>query len=200
MLEISEFRARPGYVIIKPAQERQKTEGGVYLSDWTEKRQTHGQVVSIGAGVDGLEEGDWVLFLRWAGEHLSDREEFCYVVVRAKDVQAVINGSQMCPCGDWVAVRTIDERVTETESGLVIAQSGFLHYMGSDGQVDSVRQDEVLDVPPPNRGTVMAVGPGCSSVVVGEVAILPEWMGTEVNLAGTEYLMVRAEQILACAK
>jgi len=196
-IAIEDFSARPGFVIIKPAQERHQTAGGLFLSDWTEKRQTHGQVVSIGDGVDGLETGDWVLFQRWAGEHLSDREEFCYVVVKSESVQAVVNNSIMIPCGDWVALKPIDERVTETPGGLVIAQSGFLNYMGADGQIDSVRQDEVLDVAPPNKGEVLAIGPQCRSVTVGDTVILSEWTGTEVNLAGRDYLMVRSQQILA---
>ncbi len=53
----------------------------------------------------------------------------------------------------------------------------------------------------PQRGTVMAVGPGKKdepvSVKVGDSVLYGKYSGTEINIEGKEYLIMRESDILA---
>jgi co-chaperonin GroES (HSP10) len=233
---IEASQPRPGFAIIKPPPEKEKSEGGIIYSDWTEKRQTYGEVVSIGSFTEDFEPGDWVLYQRWAGEQLGVYEEQAYVVVRMEDVQATLNNNEVVPCGDWIVLDMIDERVKETASGILIADAGYLQCMDDPTRVastvsrqemehnlrragyspdaanqlagqyrdelasnqDSISQDDVLDIPPPYKGTILAVGPACKeNLTIGATAILEPWVGTDLNCDGKEYRVVREENVVA---
>ena len=53
----------------------------------------------------------------------------------------------------------------------------------------------------PQKGTVVAVGPGTKdeplTVTVGDTVLYGKYAGTELKLEGTEYLMMRESDILA---
>ena len=53
----------------------------------------------------------------------------------------------------------------------------------------------------PQKGTVVAVGPGTKdeplTVKVGDTVLYGKYAGTELKLEGTEYLMMRESDILA---
>ena len=53
----------------------------------------------------------------------------------------------------------------------------------------------------PQRGTVVAVGPGKkdepTTVTVGDTVLYGKYSGTEINIEGTDYLMMRESDILA---
>ncbi|GAB4422571.1 MAG: co-chaperone GroES [Bacteroidia bacterium] len=53
----------------------------------------------------------------------------------------------------------------------------------------------------PQRGEVVAVGPGKkdepTTVQVGNVVLYGKYSGTEINIAGTDYLIMRESDILA---
>ena len=53
----------------------------------------------------------------------------------------------------------------------------------------------------PQRGTVVAVGPGKkdepTSVSIGDTVLYGKYSGTEINIEGTDYLMMRESDILA---
>lgn len=53
----------------------------------------------------------------------------------------------------------------------------------------------------PQRGTVVAAGPGKkdepTTVAVGDVVLYGKYAGTEINIEGTEYLIMRESDILA---
>ncbi|MFN0204643.1 MAG: co-chaperone GroES [Bacteroidia bacterium] len=53
----------------------------------------------------------------------------------------------------------------------------------------------------PQRGTVVAVGPGKkdepTTVQVGDVVLYGKYSGTEINLGGRDYLIMREADILA---
>ncbi|MEZ4774243.1 MAG: co-chaperone GroES [Bacteroidia bacterium] len=53
----------------------------------------------------------------------------------------------------------------------------------------------------PQRGTVVAVGPGKkdepTSVSVGDTVLYGKYSGTEISIEGTDYLMMRESDILA---
>ncbi len=53
----------------------------------------------------------------------------------------------------------------------------------------------------PQRGTVMAVGPGKkdepTTVKVGDTVLYGKYSGTEINISGKDYLIMRESDILA---
>ena len=53
----------------------------------------------------------------------------------------------------------------------------------------------------PQRGTVVAAGPGKkdepTTVAVGDVVLYGKYAGTEINIEGTDYLIMRESDILA---
>ena len=53
----------------------------------------------------------------------------------------------------------------------------------------------------PQRGTVMAVGPGKkdepTTVKTGDTVLYGKYAGTEINVEGTDYLIMRESDILA---
>ena len=53
----------------------------------------------------------------------------------------------------------------------------------------------------PQKGTVVAVGPGKkdepTTVSVGDTVLYGKYSGTELNVEGTDYLMMRESDILA---
>jgi chaperonin GroES len=53
----------------------------------------------------------------------------------------------------------------------------------------------------PQKGTVVAVGPGKkdepTTVKVGDAVLYGKYSGTELNVEGTDYLMMRESDILA---
>ena len=89
------------------------------------------------------------------------------------------------PLGDRVIVEPLEEEQT-TAAGIVLP----------DTAVDK-----------PQRGTVIAVGPGERSretgeivpldVAEGDVVVFSKYGGTEITVEGTEYLILRESDILA---
>ena len=88
------------------------------------------------------------------------------------------------PLGDKVVVEVVEEAQT-TASGIVLP--------------DSAKEKS-------QRGTVLAVGPGkvldngsvrAPKVKAGDQVLFGKYSGTEVKLDGTEYLVVREDDILA---
>ena len=61
----------------------------------------------------------------------------------------------------------------------------------------------------PQEGEVVAVGPGAKSedgkispmdVKVGDIVLFGKWSGTEVNIDGTEYSIMKESDIMGIAK
>lgn len=83
------------------------------------------------------------------------------------------------PLADRVLVQPM-EAESKTASGLIIP--------------DSAKEK-------PQKGTVMAAGPGTKDetmqVKVGDVILYGKYSGTELNIDGKDYLMMRQTDILA---
>jgi chaperonin GroES len=83
------------------------------------------------------------------------------------------------PLADRVVVKA-NEAETKTKSGIIIP--------------DSAKEK-------PQRGEVMAVGAGKKdepmTVKVGDTVLYGKYSGTEINIDGTDYLIMRESDILA---
>lgn len=83
------------------------------------------------------------------------------------------------PLADRVVVKTA-EAETKSKSGIIIP--------------DSAKEK-------PQKGEVVAVGPGKkdepTTVKVGDTVLYGKYSGTEINIDGTEFLIMRESDILA---
>ena len=77
-------------IIVKPHPIKDKTDGGLLLTESSKKRQTIGDVISVGSKVTQFKEGDTVIYGRHAG---TDFEEngVTYIFMRETDPFAVWN-------------------------------------------------------------------------------------------------------------
>lgn len=78
------------------------------------------------------------------------------------------------PLGARVVLR-VAEAKTETETGLVLAP-------------------DAVEVP--QEATVLAVGPACQKVIVGDRVLYPKYSGTEVTLDGELVLMLTEGELM----
>src|SRR5919199_3345302 len=88
------------------------------------------------------------------------------------------------PLGDRLVVETLDEEAT-TASGIILPDTA---------------QEK------PQRGTVLAVGPGKRldsgqlapvDIKVGDTVLYGKYGGTEVTVDGKDFVIIRADEILA---
>ena len=80
-------------VVIKPAQEAEKTIGGVIIPDTAKEKPQRGEVVAVGPGKDGnlmtVQVGDTVLYGKYSGQELHYNGED-YLIMREDDILVVL--------------------------------------------------------------------------------------------------------------
>lgn len=86
--------------------------------------------------------------------------------------------SPLTPLGDYV-VAVGEEAETKTASGLYIPTQS---------------------AEKPKTAKVVSVGPDAKQVKVGDRIVYKSYSTTEVKVSGTEYILVKAEDILATVK
>lgn len=97
---------------------------------------------------------------------------------------------------DFASVFTpLDDRLVIERAGVSNRTAGGLYI-----------PDSVSDVEKPNRGTVLAVGPGHRNkkgqlrpldVRAGDTVIFSKWAGSEITLEGQELVLVRESDVVA---
>jgi chaperonin GroES len=85
-------------VLIQPAEEREKTKGGILLPDTAKEKPHEGKIVAVGEGKktdEGkvipltLKVGDKVLYGRYSGTEVNVDEEI-YIMVKEEEVMAIL--------------------------------------------------------------------------------------------------------------
>ena len=88
------------------------------------------------------------------------------------------------PLGDKVLVQRL-EAATQTASGLYLPESAK----------EKPQQGKIIAV---GTGKALANGErGDFQVKVGDIVVLSQWGGTEINVDGQEYIIMGEEEILA---
>jgi len=86
-------------VIVKALDAEEKTKGGIVLPDTAKEKPQEGKVVAVGQGKikdDGgiqsleLKEGDRVLYGKYSGTEITNKEGEELLIMREEDVLAVI--------------------------------------------------------------------------------------------------------------
>lgn len=85
-------------VVIEPAEEKEKTKGGIVIPDTAKEKPQEGKIIAVGEGRKtdegkaiplSLKVGDKVLYGKYSGTEISiDGED--YLIMREDDVLAVI--------------------------------------------------------------------------------------------------------------
>ncbi|WP_338986371.1 co-chaperone GroES [Fusobacterium polymorphum] len=80
-------------VLLKPIKKEEKTKSGILLSSKSSNTDTQNQaeVIALGKGekLDGIKVGDKVIFNKFSGNEIEDRD-IKYLIVNAGDILAVI--------------------------------------------------------------------------------------------------------------
>ncbi len=76
-------------IVVKPLEQEEKTEGGIYLPDTASKdKPQRGEVIAVGPDFKGVKKGDKVIFAKYGGTEIKIGEEE-YLVLGADDVLAI---------------------------------------------------------------------------------------------------------------
>jgi chaperonin GroES len=99
--------------------------------------------------------------------------------IKHKNSRTIMADVKIKPLADRVVIKAA-EAETKTAGGIIIP--------------DSAKEK-------PQKGTVVAVGPGKkdepTTVKVGDSILYGKYAGTEINIEGTEYLIMRESDIFA---
>jgi len=76
-------------IVVKPLEQKEKTEGGIYLPETASKdKPQKGKVIAVGPDFKGVKKGDTVIFAKYGGTEVEfDNEE--YLILGIDDVLAI---------------------------------------------------------------------------------------------------------------
>jgi chaperonin GroES len=89
--------------------------------------------------------------------------------------ESLMPKSKIKPLADYALIELL-EKETTLPSGIVIP--------------DTAKEK-------PQEGKIVSVGPEVKEVKKGDTVIFKKWGGTEVDIEGKEYLLVKEEDVLA---
>jgi chaperonin GroES len=76
-------------VIVRPATIDDVSAGGIHIPDVAKEKPKQGTVIAVGASVDGIVEGNVVMFGQWTGtEVVIDGEKL--LIMKVTDVLCII--------------------------------------------------------------------------------------------------------------
>jgi len=92
---LSRCHPRRDNVIVRRAENAKQTSGGILLPDNAFQKQQVGNVIAFGPEVEGLKQGDQVVFSAYAGAEVQQaRNAAEFVILRDEDILAVIPEQQ----------------------------------------------------------------------------------------------------------
>lgn len=196
----SELQPVSNFVLVKLRDAMAQTAGGIIMPDQSKVRPNDGTVLGVGPGrmhpetgklmPTVVEAGDNVMYGQYTGNKIKYNDEE-HVIVREDEVllrykTPVITKESAEPIGDKILVAiTSEEKVTS--SGIVLSP-------------EAAAKSRVCE------GLILCTGPGRMSsegevipmpVKAGDTIKFREFGAEEVNIEGEEYLVVRANDVLA---
>lgn len=76
-------------IIVQPDEREEKSAGGVILPDDMQQEQTAGKVIAVGPEVDGVAEGELVVYAKYGGTEIQ-YQGTKLLVIRQSDVVVVM--------------------------------------------------------------------------------------------------------------
>ncbi len=96
---MTKFTPLKDRVLIKRAEQEEKTPGGIIIPDTAKEKPVEGEVLAVGNGVRDehgtlhaleVKVGDRVLFAKWGGNEVKiDGEE--YIILKESDILGILN-------------------------------------------------------------------------------------------------------------
>lgn len=188
------------FLLVKVAQAKEETEGGILLTGKAKIVKTEGTVQSVGPGRTHPDSGivfdmpvaagEGVVYGKFDGTEIDINGE-AHTLIRDEDILVKFNGPELTlesvdVVRDNILVR-VDQSEQETEGGILLAKSSTVESK-------------------PSTGTVVKVGPGkmASSgelmpmdVAVDDMIKFRDFAGNEVEIDGEEYSVVKMADVLA---
>ena len=86
-------------ILVQPLEAEEKTKGGIVLPDTVKEKPQEGKVIAVGKGKIGdngqlipveLKVGDKILYGKYSGTEINNKEGEEYLIMREEDVFAVL--------------------------------------------------------------------------------------------------------------
>ena len=88
-----EVRPLHDRILVKRANEEERTKGGIIIPDTAKEKPLRGEVIAVGPGKDGnmmtVHKGDMVLYGKYAGQEFQYKGHD-YLIMREDDILVVI--------------------------------------------------------------------------------------------------------------
>ena len=97
-LDPNKISPMPGYILLEPAKQQQKTQGGIYLPDSADDKPQGGQVIAVGEDATSdqgtiikcpVKVGDKVVYKKWGGNEVKMKDTE-YQFLKFDDILAII--------------------------------------------------------------------------------------------------------------
>lgn len=188
------------FLLVKIADIKDETDGGILLTGKAKVKKTEGKVVSVGPGKTHQDSGvvfdmpvsagEGVVYGKYDGTEI-DLDGDKHILIRDDDILVKFTGDELTLEGadvtrDSVLVY-VERKETSTEGGILIAKSSKTENRPSTGEVVKVGPGRIAA-----NGELMAM-----EVEVGDMVKFRDFAGNEVNIGENEYSVVRMADILA---
>jgi len=188
------------YILVKNKAALSSTAGGIILPDKAQEKPTEGVAVSCGPGrihpETGIEipmpikPGDSVIYGKFDGTKV-EYDGTDHTFIRDDDVLVVYSGDEVTLSNlrlirDQVLVK-LEKEEDATPSGIVIAQVSENKKRPDHGEVIAYGEGRVA-----SNGNLTPM-----PIKAGEVVKFRDYAGSEIKIAGQDYLVVRVTDILA---
>jgi chaperonin GroES len=195
-----EFKPINNFLLVKKAEAKDQTEGGILLSGKAKIVKTEGQVVSVGPGKTHPDSGkvmevpvapgDSVVYGKYDGTEI-DYDGAPHTLIRDDDILVKFSGGELSMdtvdvVRDYVLVK-INTKEEETTGGILIAKSSTREAKPSTGEVVKVGPGRMA-----SDGSLMPM-----DVEVGDMVKFRDFAGNEVEIGDDDFAVVNVADILA---
>jgi chaperonin GroES len=195
-----ELKPINNFLLVKIAEAKEQTEGGILLAGKAKIKKTEGTVVSVGPGKTHQESGivfdmpvvpgEGVVYGKYDGT-VVDYDGERHTLIRDDDILVKFTGGELTldsvdVVRDAVLV-SVNTKEEETSGGILIAKSSSKDSKPSTGEVVKVGPGRMA-----SNGTLMTM-----DVAVGDMVKFRDFAGNEVTIEGQDYSVVRMADILA---
>lgn len=195
-----EFKPINNFLLVKKAEAKDQTEGGILLSGKAKIVKTEGQVISVGPGKTHPDSGkamevpvgpgESVVYGKYDGTEI-DYDGMPHTLIRDDDILVKFSGDELSMdtvdvVRDNVLVK-VNTKEEETTGGILIAKSSTQEAKPSTGEVVKVGPGRMA-----SDGSMMPM-----DVEVGDMVKFRDFAGNEVEIGDEDFSVVNVADILA---
>ena len=188
------------FLLVKIADVKDQTDGGILLTGKAKVKKTEGRVVSVGPGQTHpdsgvvfdmpVSPGEGVVYGRYDGTEI-DLDGKKHILIRDDDILVKFQGDDLTlesadVTRDSVLV-FVEKKEAATEGGILIASTSKSEMRPSTGKVVKVGPGRIAA-----NGELMPM-----EVEEGDMVKFRDFAGNEINIGNDEFSVVRMSDILA---